>query len=130
MSGDRTGLETRKSLVDNVLRREKRRVLSRRGSLSGSLFLSRTFPRPTGLQPTPRVRAPGVLRFTPFLATTYDDAPPRESSLFFAQSAAATPPGRSSVQNSLALSSMGPFGLTTRSLWTPEGTGREMGPSS
>ena len=84
MSGDRKGLETRKSLVGNVLRREKKRVLSRRGFLSGSLFLSRTFPRPTGLQQTPRVRAPGVLRFTPSLATTYDDAPGGESAPFLA----------------------------------------------
>ena len=43
MSGDRTGLETRKLLVDNVLRREKKRVLSRRGFLSGSLFLRELF---------------------------------------------------------------------------------------
>ena len=31
------------------------------------------------------MRAPGVLRFMPSLATTYDDAPPRESSRFLAR---------------------------------------------
>ena len=91
----------------------------RRGFLSGSLFPSRTFPRPTGLQQTPRVRAPASCVLRPLwqrLTATHRAVRVLRS---WPESAARTPPGRSSVQNSLALSSMGRFGLTTRSLSDP-----------
>jgi hypothetical protein len=111
-----------------VTTREKESILTKRVPF-GELLTSRGFStRPGSLLQTPRAIAPGVLRFTPVLTTTYGDASPRESFLKIARKRRIAT-NRPFLSPKLSRSRLNRAGWVNSPVgfWPAEGTRREIG---